>query len=241
MSRVWETAGLTDSLRIPPDGQEAAGLLMEGRTTTILTWKPLRQWQLPLIPTDDSWKAADKPCVLSHSCEAADLLMKGRTTTILTWMPWWRQWHWPTAACPRSRLTTAGKLPTNSVSQLWSCRSSYGGPDDHHPHLNALDRQLSSIPPEDSWKAAGKLCLTAVKLPIFLWVAGYPPSSAPCRWGRRLNGGHAWNYKITTQKAICETDTRAPRWGHLRNGHSLASSKRYMEAMLEVASETAQK
>jgi hypothetical protein len=37
MSRVWETAGLTDSLRIPPDGQEAAGLLMEGRTTTILT------------------------------------------------------------------------------------------------------------------------------------------------------------------------------------------------------------
>ena len=37
MSRVWETAGLTDSLRIPPDGQEAAaGLLMESRSTAIL-------------------------------------------------------------------------------------------------------------------------------------------------------------------------------------------------------------
>jgi hypothetical protein len=40
MSRLWESAGLTDSLRIPPDGQESAGLLMEGgngrQTSTFL-------------------------------------------------------------------------------------------------------------------------------------------------------------------------------------------------------------
>jgi hypothetical protein len=120
MSRVWETAGLTDSLRIPPDGQEAAGLLMEGRTTTILTWMSL------------------------------------------------------TDSCPRSRLTTAGKLPINSV-----------------------------------------LCLTAVKLPIFLWVAGL--SFILSSFLSRTEAEQRSCLKLQLKNPVCETDTRAPRWGHLWN------------------------